>query len=230
MRSRMTEWASLLSLALLLAVSSFGLTAPDKGNTVVVGALLDDLPPTAAGPIFSNQLPGGGGPVLRAESPDKAASSEVPPAEIGGSQAVGRVSQVFVRVEQGVFIAWDRAPEIVRRNGEVYAELRFPELLANGAESALAYIGRGETDLNVGDVAEIRFARKNVRAIGVVPAFPVREVTRMTELAARNGSPAAREIERRILARTQGDRNQHLASILQTRLSAPAIIPGITSN
>ena len=164
-----------------------------------------------------------------ADLPGARSAAPVGRTDIGGTRATGQVTQVYVRVEQGVYLAWDRTPETLRRKGEVYADVRFPELLANGQESALVYIGRGVDDLRQGDIAEVRFAHRAVAAVGAASAFPVREITRMTELVARNGTPMARDIERRILARTPGNRNERIAAALQTRISETPLIPGITT-
>ncbi len=153
---------------------------------------------------------------------DKAAITGLPPSAAGpmpGADLPGSRSAAPI----------DRAPEFLRRKAEVYADVRFPEALANGAESTLAYIGRGVDDLKQGDIAEVRFAHRAVAAVGGVSAFPVHEVTRMTELVARKGTPMARDIERRILARTQGNSNERIAAALQTRIAETPMIPGITT-
>lgn len=219
-RNQKTEAASLAAVAVMLALAIGGLQQALEFNREAE-ALIAGLPPSAAGPLSSADLQG---------------SRSTAPAgrtDIGGTRVTGQVTQVYVRVEQGVYLAWERTPETLRRKGEVYADVRFPELLANGQESTLAYIGRGVDDLRQGDIAEVRFAHRAVAAVGAASAFPVREVTRMTELVARNGTPIARDIERRILARTQGNRNQRIAAALQTRIAdgpvIPALVPGDTT-
>ena len=216
-RNPKTETASLIAVLLTLALTAGGLQQILEFDREADEEALAGLPPTAAGPMSSADLP-----ASRAATP-------VERTDIGGTVATGQVTQVYVRVEQGVYLAWDRTPEPLRRKGEVYADVRFPEALANGADSTLAYIGRGVDDLRAGDIAEVRFAHRAVAAVGAASAFPVREVTRMTELVARNGSPMARDIERRILARTPGNRNERIAAALQTRIAETPVIPGITT-
>jgi hypothetical protein len=74
--------------------------------------------------------------------------------------------------------------------------VQFPELLANDTGSARAILNRSEAGVNVGDVVEIKFAHKtNTRY------FPVKEVTRVTEVVATRDQALAKDFERRILAR-----------------------------
>ncbi len=212
-----TELSSLLCVALTLVLMLACFAQLLEFDREADKAAITGLPPSAAGPMPGADLPGS-----RSAAP-------IDRTDIGGTSATGQVTQVFVRVEQGVYLAWDRTPEFLRRKAEVYADVRFPEALANGAESTLAYIGRGVDDLKQGDIAEVRFAHRAVAAVGAASAFPVREVTRMTELVARKGTPMARDIERRILARTQGNSNERIAAALQTRIAETPMIPGITT-
>lgn len=219
-RNHRIEAASLLAVALTAALMITGVGQLLEFDREADEEAISGLPATAAGPSSSADLP-----VSRQVAPP----SPEERTDIGGTRATGQVTQVYVRVEQGVYLAWERTPESQRRKGEVYADIRFPELLANGAESTLAYIGRGVDDLKVGDITEVRFAHRGVVAVGGASAFPVREVTRMTDLVARAGTPMARDMERRILARTQGNRNERIAAALQTRIAETPQIPGINA-
>ena len=153
-RNQKTETAGLLAVALTLALTLAGMQQMARFDREAAEEALAGLPPTAAGPMSSTDLP-----ASRAATP-------VERTDIGGTSASGQVTQVYVRVEQGVYLAWDRTPEALRRKGEVYADVRFPEVLANGADSTLAYIGRGVDDLRPGDIAEVRFAHRAVAAVG----------------------------------------------------------------
>ena len=212
-----TELSSLLCVALTLVLMLGCFAQLLEFDREADKVAITGLPPAAAGPMPSVDLPA------------SIAGTPVDRTDIGGTSASGQVMQVYVRVEQGVYLAWERTPESLRGKAEVYADVRFPDALANGAESTLAYIGRGVDDLKQGDIAVVRFAHRAVAAVGGVSAFPVREVTRMTELVARKGTPMARDIERRILARTQGNRNERIAAALQTRIAETPVIPGITA-
>ena len=111
--------------------------------------------------------------------------------DIGRTSATGLVRQVYVRVGQGVLISRESTLESPRRKGELYADVCFPERLANGAESMLAYIG-SDLDVRPGDIAVVRFAHRAEAAIGAASPFPVREVTRVTEIVARNDTSIVR--------------------------------------
>lgn len=72
----------------------------------------------------------------------------------------------------------------------------FADQVQDGLVSARAILKKSEAEVQVGDVVEIKFAHKNNPGY-----FPVKEVTRVTELIAKKGEVLAREFERRILAR-----------------------------
>ncbi len=161
----------------------------------VVGLLLM-LPeagmPGPAKPSFAdylNALPASG-----AGLPAQAARSAE--AYLGGSKATGRVAEVYVRAAENVFLAANRAPEPLRQSGERWVDIEFPEALGEDVESVRAVLNPSEAGVQVGDVVEVKFAHKDNPRY-----FPVKELTRVTELVARKGEMLARDYERRILAR-----------------------------
>lgn len=122
-----------------------------------------------------------------------------PEAYLGGARATGRVAQVYVKVAEDVFLAADRAPEHLRKSAEHWADIQFPDLLADRIGSARAVFNPYEAELQAGDVVEVKFAyERNPRF------FPVKETTRVTKLVARSDETLAKEYERGILARNGG--------------------------
>ena len=188
------SFAALVSTLYVLAPQP--VEAPRAGDAVI-GAI-DALPATAAGNVDSTG-----------------------PAQVymGGTAAQGRVSQLYVKAAENLFISVDRAPRKLLESPDRWVEVEFPELLANGSESARAMITSVEAGIQVGDVVEIKFAHKdNLRF------FPVKEVTRVTSLVAHRDEMIAKDFERRILAR-----NGQLApedDVLTRVLGLPRKSPG----
>ncbi|MGP1675585.1 MAG: hypothetical protein ACTS6J_00320 [Burkholderiales bacterium] len=142
-------------------------------------------------------LPPGG---ARLPMPPAQAAPKTPPVEgyLGGTKATGRVAQVYVKVAENVFLALNQAPQHLRQSGERWADIEFPDLLANDIGSARALLNQSEAGVQVGDVVEIKFAHKdNTRY------FPVKELTRVTQFVARSDEMLAKDFERRILARNR---------------------------
>ncbi len=110
-----------------------------RAAEAVIGAI-DSLPATAAGNV------------------DSTGSAQV---YMGGTAAQGRVSQLYVKAAENLFIAVDQAPRKLLESPDRWVEVEFPELLANGSESARAMITSVEAGIQVGDVAEIKFAHKD---------------------------------------------------------------------
>ena len=118
---------------------------------------------------------------------------------IGGSRATGRVSDVYLKVGSSVFLTLDCAPETLRKSAERRVDVQFPDLLANGAGAASAFISDSQSSIGIGDIVEIKFAHKSSKE--TVPYFPVKEITRVTELIARRDEMLAKDYAQRILAR-----------------------------
>ena len=148
-----------------------------------VAGVIDSLPATAAGQP-SSIAPG----QLDARQQDT---------YLGGTVATGRVAQVYLRVADNVFLALDQAPEHLKNSAERWVDVQFPELLAGDTGAARAFLDRSDARVSVGDVVEIKFAHKDNPRY-----FPVKELTRVTELVASKGQMLARDYERRILARS----------------------------
>jgi len=119
---------------------------------------------------------------------------------IGGSHATGRVSDVYLKVGSSVFLTLDRAPESLRKSAERRVDVQFPDLLANGASAASAFISDAQTSIGIGDIVEIKFAHKSNE--GTAPYFPVKEITRVTKLVAKRDEMLAKDYAQRILSRT----------------------------
>lgn len=175
--------------------------------TAAMAALLIMLPQSgslASGPVgpidsaIAALPPNGAGLSM---SPTQAAPGTAPPAVyLGGSKAAGRVAEVYVKVAENVFLAVREAPRHLQTSGERWADIEFPELLANDTGSARALLNQSEAGVQVGDVVEIKFAHKNNPRY-----FPVKEVTRVTQFVASRDEMLAKDFERRILARNRQD-------------------------
>ncbi len=173
-----------------------------SGTFGPAGSAIDALPPSGAG---------------LSSSPAPAATRMPPaPAYLGGTKATGRVAQVYVRVAENVFLAVNQAPKHLQDSAERWADIEFPDLLADDVGSARAMLDQGEAGVQVGDVVEIRFAHKNNPRY-----FPIKEVTRVTQFVARRDETLAKDFERRIIARSR-----HGASppdwLAQARTALPA--------
>jgi len=150
-----------------------------------VALAIDALPPSGAG----------------LSSAPAAAAQQVPPeVYLGGTRTTGRIAGVYVKLGDNVFLAENQAPAHLRKDAERWVDIEFPELLANDTGSARARLQRGDAEVEVGDVVEIRFAHKDNPRY-----FPVKDVTRVTEFVARKNEKLARDYQRRILARTGHD-------------------------
>jgi hypothetical protein len=187
-------------IGLLFTLARFA--EPWSGRPDSVSSVVDSLPPTAAG------LPSSQAPV----APAQAQRSET---YLGGTVAVGRVAEVYVKVGENVFLAVEQAPQHLRNSAERWVDVQFPELLANDTGSARALLDRGEAGVRVGDVVEIKFAHKTNSRY-----FPVKELTRVTELVAGRDQPLARDFERRILARN--DQSGSSARLLSQSWAVPS--------
>jgi hypothetical protein len=161
-----------------------------------LGSTLNTLPPAAVGAP---------GPAPGAEAPPGATAPRPGPEpaavpDIGGTTVQGRIERVYVRVAEGVLIDLASAKPH-QRDGMHYASIEFAEPLANGTILSRALMPDGKPELGMGDVVEMRFARKNVRGPYVQNFFPVAEKDRVTKLVARSGTALALDYEKRILAR-----------------------------
>lgn len=181
-------------LAMIFTISSHegvGFAAPAQ-----FAGELDALPPSAAGLSAGNEL--------------NQPARQTPAADgyIGGTRATGRISEVYLKVGQGVFLSLDQAPESLRRSAERWVDVQFPELLANGTGAARAFISDAQANVGPGDIVEIKFAHKSSRDSSQF--FPVKEITRVTELVAGRDEMLAKDYERRILARSGQGREAQL--------------------
>ena len=178
---------SLISLALALGIVVVtivwmpGMNRGSAGGPASPIAAIDALPPSAAGGDWS--VP-----------PAPAATN--PAVYMGGVTAVGRVERLYVRAAENVLLDYDRAPQHLRTTAQLFADVQFPDPLANGMDAARAQIIKTELSVRPGDVIAMRFAHKQNTQF-----FPVREATQVTSIVARANTEMAADYERRILAR-----------------------------
>lgn len=151
------------------------------------------LPPTAAG------RPGEGYGTWSASPATDLPRLQPDDSGDAGSTVRGRVSQVYVRMHDNVFLAADRAPRHLHNPEQMFVEIEYPDLLRNGSGTTRAKLSATFDGVGVGDVVSVRLAHKHNPKF-----FPVRETTRVTELVARRNSELARAYENRIMARTTG--------------------------
>jgi hypothetical protein len=128
------------------------------------------------------------------------ASTPANTARLGGATAAGRVTAVYVRLGQGLFLSIERAPSTIRNNAERWVEVQFPHALENGVAEAPAYVNDTHANVEVGDAVEIRFAHPERSRV-----FPVPEVTRVTAVIAKSHEPLARLYQKRIDERLEDD-------------------------
>lgn len=175
---------------------------PAVARIAIIGMLFALSQVAQAGPRHAGSaasaiaalLPSGAG--RAAATPQAAPDASAAQAYLGGTKASGRVAEVYVKVAEDVFLAADRAPEPLRQSGERWVDIEFPVLLADAIGSARAMLNRSEGAVQVGDVVEIKFAHHDNPRF-----FPVKELTRVTQLVARKDEMLAQDFERRILAR-----------------------------
>lgn len=112
---------------------------------------------------------------------------------LGGKRLVGRVSRRYDYVADALYADPERLPWSKQMTNTVrFVEVEFPDRLPNGNGSTSARL-IDSSDAQIGDIVEIRIAHKHNPRF-----FPVREVTRVTDLVAKRDSAFARDFERRI--------------------------------
>ena len=109
---------------------------------------------------------------------------------IGGTSATGLIVGVYLKIRSGVFLSFDLVPKTQRKSTERWVEVQFPELLANGADSAIAFISDSQSSIGVGDVVEIKIAHTGGKE--TMQYFPVLGITRVTKLVAKHDDVLAR--------------------------------------
>lgn len=132
-----------------------------------------------------------------------------------GSQPRGRVSRMFYRTHDNIFLAAEYTPTLQRVPERLYAEVEYPDRLKSGALSMLTRVDEKFGDVRIGDIVDIRIAHKHDSK-----NFPVRETTRVTALVARSDTALAQAFEARIVARKGSDTT--LASSTGSLAAAPA--------
>ncbi|MBI4290549.1 MAG: hypothetical protein HY661_03600 [Betaproteobacteria bacterium] len=109
----------------------------------------------------------------------------------GGKRLLGQVRNLYVRLANNVLLEAARAPAtMIARDAVHFVDVEFSEPLPNGTEAIRAQLV-DISGVQVGDIVEIRIAHKDNPHF-----FPVREVTRVTELIAKNDTALARNFVR----------------------------------
>ena len=171
--------AAIVGLAFALVPSG----NPTTGATDPVAASINSLPATAAG---RPSMVAPAGPALR----DDARSA--------GAVATGRVTQVYVKSAEGVFVEVGRAPDRLKEGAPRWVEVQFSEPVGGTTGSALALLGDTRDEVGIGDLVEVRFAQtRDPRA------DTEQEAARVTGLVERRDSALARDFGRRISARSE---------------------------
>ena len=138
-------------------------------------------------------------------------------AVLGGKRLVGQVRNVYVRVADSVLLDAAHAPAtMIARDAVQVIDVEFQELLPDGSEAIRAQL-IDVSDVQVGDIVEVKFAHKDNPRF-----FPVNEVTRVTELVARRDTALARYVARNIM------RARHGVSPLQAMLQPKPGKGGLT--
>lgn len=190
MQMKVSRSEAVLALAGTVAITALLLRVDDprQASPELAAIEINALPPTSAGIPTAPEWSGQAAPAPRRD------------AYMGGTKAAGRVSEIYLKVGQNVFLALDQAPAHLRNSAERWVEVEFPDLLANGSGTTRALIDSSQPSIAVGDVVEIKFAHKESRESAKF--FPVKETTRVTELVAKRDERLAADYERRIHART----------------------------
>jgi len=127
----------------------------------------------------------------------RGASAQSPETYFGGTTAIGRITEVYVKGGDNVFLALKHAPQHLRKSADRWVDVEFADLRANEIASARTVVNRSQAGVQVGDVVEIQFAhRENPRY------FPLKEFPRVTAFIAVKNETLARDSDGRSLART----------------------------
>ncbi|MSQ54056.1 MAG: hypothetical protein EXR31_01690 [Betaproteobacteria bacterium] len=150
--------------------------------------IMQGLPPTAFGRPLDQPAPA-------------MAEQNLQPDDSGqpGSSVRGRVSRLYYRAQDNIFVAAEYTLAHQRLLQNLYVEIEFPDRLKNGAQSMLGRAVDEYADARVGDIVSLRLAHRHDPK-----NFPVRETTKVTGLIAGRDTELARAYERRIVARKSG--------------------------
>ncbi len=152
------------------------------------GDIMQGLPPTALGRPLEQPSAAPSEPNLQ---PDDSGQP--------GSTVRGRVSRLYYRAQDNIFVAAEYTPAHQRLPQNLYVEIEFPDRLKSGAQSMLGRAVDDVADARVGDIVSLRLAHRHDPK-----TFPVRETTKVTGLIAGHDTELARAYERRIVARKSG--------------------------
>ncbi len=114
-----------------------------------------------------------------------------PSAASGGAQRVGVVRNHYVRLANNLLVDAARAPG-ADRDAKHFVDVEFPQDPTRGTNAILAQLV-DVADVQVGDIVEIRIAHRDNPKF-----FPVKEVTKVTEVVAKSDTALARAFVRGI--------------------------------
>ena len=108
----------------------------------------------------------------------QSAAAQSADAYLGGTRAIGRVTQVYLKGGDNLFLALGQAPQHLRKNAERWVDVEFADLRAHDSAPARVVLKQNQAAVEAGDVVEIQFAhRENPRY------FPLKEASRATAFA-----------------------------------------------
>jgi predicted transglutaminase-like cysteine proteinase len=112
----------------------------------------------------------------------------------GGTLVTGRVSGLYVRLQESIFLATERASRLQRERSERWASVQFNSVDENGPATVLAMLNSAES-VNVGDVVEVRFANSSNSTY-----VTMKEFNRVTRVIGRSGERMALDTQGDIVA------------------------------
>lgn len=125
--------------------------------------------------------------ILAALTGSHSAAAQGADAYRGGTKAIGRVAEVYLRGGDNVFLAPNQVPQHLRKSAELWVDVELADLRANGIEPARVFLKRNQAAVKAGDAVEIQFAhRQNPRY------FPLQEATRVTKFVHTGNEALAR--------------------------------------
>ena len=124
-----------------------------------------------------------------------AASAQESQTYLGGTKATGRVTAVYVKAADRVFLAVNRASARLQESAERWVEIELTSLHRGDIETVRAAVDHEAAQVEAGDVVEIKFAHRNNPHY-----FPLKDETRVMRLVARRTEMLAQEPVRARLA------------------------------
>lgn len=127
-----------IAAVVLLAVFGIQRTLLNRAGGDNVAAVVNELPPAAAG--------------LRSK--------------LDGTKAVGQVTGIYVELGTNLYVSIERAPASLRKSATRYVNVEFPESLVKEFDTDSAIVKALDPAVEVGDVVEVKFV-ENAYAVGL---------------------------------------------------------------